>query len=236
MKALEKHPFWIANFAFAVLTIIFLQSRSALLVFLVSNALLLLLLKRKKLLIFFSGTLLAVSLLWLPETLIHGFTTGFDSGTADAVLTGRVDRLWIPLVTEWLENPRKLFFGAGRYGILTSPLWVQGFLIPTSHAHNAFLDFFLENGIILFGFLVFFIITFMTASWRVCKQIDTPLCWSLFVSLFAYLVATITDRQLFPNVENMLLFPSIALLINAIRLHLYGDCSHQDKSCMEIAR
>jgi len=150
-----------------------------------------------------------------------------DKGTADALLSGRVNLIWVPLMEEWMSNSAKLFFGAGNYGMFTSKLYIKGIIPQVSHAHNAFLMYFLDNGIILLSLLIYFIITYTIAAWSICRKIDTSLCWTFFVVIIAYLLGMMTEGNIYPSESNMLFFPCMALFINYIRIYLRADTSEQ---------
>jgi hypothetical protein len=45
-----------------------------------------------------------------------------------------------------------------------------------------------------------------------------PLFWSLFMCTVAYLIGTVTGRQLIPAIDNMLLLPVVAVQLNLLRL------------------
>ena len=219
IKALEKGLVWKMGLAMTIMALLFLQSRSALFTFLGTGLLLLWVMKRKKILLVATALVVIAALFWLPPMLMKGITSGVEKGTADAVFSGRISHLWIPLLREWIANPNKFIFGAGQYGLMTSPLWKSGFLVQAAQAHNAFLNFFLNNGILLLILFVSCITRFTIKARNACKKINTPLCWALFTSVVAYLIGTMSERVIYPHNDNMLLLPIIALLINLIRLH-----------------
>jgi hypothetical protein len=216
-KALSKQPFWITGFVLAVVAILFLQSRTTALVCLCSCTMLLILLRKRTLLITMSSIAGFALMAWVPVFIIQGLSTGFEEGTINSIFTGRVQSLWLPLLTEWSGDPMRFLFGAGRYGLMTSPLWARGFLLQASQAHNAYLDFFLDNGFLLLSALVFFLFKLLRIGWRYGRRFDSPLYWSLFLCIASFFVGAMTERQIFPSSDNILLFPVIALLINIIR-------------------
>jgi len=222
VKAIEGGLLCKIGLILSTIALLFLQSRSALLTFFGSGVLLFWVLEKKKYLLVSAFLITICFMLWLPSILVEGITSGVEAGTVDAIFSERISHLWIPLLEEWLANPMKIILGAGQYGLMTSPLWESGFLVQAAHAHNAFLNFFLNNGIILLILFVFYIARFTIKAGRACKEINTPLCWALFISLIAYLVGTISERYIYPHLDNMLLLPIIALLINLIRLHFFG--------------
>jgi hypothetical protein len=146
--------------------------------------------------------------------------------TLDSLLTDRSSSMWIPLIGEWVSDNNLLLFGAGRYGILTSPMWHVGRIFQAEHAHNAFIDFFLDSGIILLIALIVSLALLFTIAWRFGRRLQSPLYWCLLVCLFAYLMGTVTGQSFYPSYMNMLVYPIAALLINVARhgrLHLQPE-------------
>jgi len=226
LKMFSKKPFWLISGGAAALAILCLQSRTTLVVSVMVVILFLYLIQKKKLMLAVIIIGLPVVFAWTPEVIMQNLNTGIEEKTADAMLTGRVSHLWAPLLKEWVADPYKLFLGEGQFGLLTSPLWASGFLVQAVQAHNAFINFFLNNGIILSSALVSFILWGMKKAWQQCKLIDTPFCWALFLIIIAYLMGTLTERYIYPHQDNMLLLPLIAILVNLIRLYQYEPKSH----------
>lgn len=220
-KALGKKWFWIMNLIIGISAILILQSRSTLLVVIASGGMLLYVLEKRKILISAIVLFGFIGAVMLPEILVQGFATGLEEKNADALLTGRISRLWIPLISEWGSNYWRLLFGVGQYGLMLSPLWASGFLVQAVHAHNAYINFFLNNGIVLLVLLIFVISKSMLRAWYWCKKIDSPLCFTLFFSILSYLVGGISERYIYPHTDNMILLPLIAILVNLIRLHIF---------------
>lgn len=219
VKALETGIFWKGCFFLTVSAILILQSRSAIFSFCLSSIFLLWVLRKKQVLMYFLVIIVPLLFAYIPDFISRGVTTGFEQGNMDAMLLGRVNYLWIPLLHEWFGDFRKFLFGEGLYGIMTSPRWASGYLVQAAHAHNAFINFFINNGIILLVVFTFYIVRFVRQAWKGCKEINTPICWALFMSVIAYLSGSMTERTIYPQYDNILLFPVIAMLINFFRIH-----------------
>ena len=220
--ARDRNLFAVANLGLATLVILILQSRSALLVFVLASVITLVLIRRTGLLVVGAVAVALASGFWLGPTLSAVFSVGIDQGSVeslDGLFTGRVEYLWVPLFSEWVSDPMLFLFGAGRYGILTSPLWASGQILKAMHAHNAFLDFFLDSGAVLTIILIGTVVWLLARGYRVGRRLRNPLYWALFMCAVAYLVGTLTERQFFPAVDNMLLFPLLAVMINVVRAH-----------------
>jgi len=228
-RALTRSAFWIIPLGLAFVAILLLQSRSALVIIAVSCALFLIL--RRRFVILFVGAAAAgvASLLWTVPTVQALLSVGFDSGTdvsADAVFTGRVDFVWIPLLNEWTSDAGLFLFGGGRYATGTSSLWASGALMPVTHAHNAIITFFVDCGVILTAVLLVFLAVGTVTAWRVGRRLNNDLYWALFACIFGCGISIATECDFLPATENMYVFPIVAMMINLARLRL-ADAHHR---------
>jgi hypothetical protein len=134
--------------------VLFLESRGALVTVAASCSLFLILRRRFVVLVVGAAAAGVTSLLWIGPTVDALLSVGFGSSSgvsADALLTGRVDYIWVPLLNEWTSDTDLFLFGAGGYGVSTSKLWDTGTMLKVGTAHNAILNFFLDCGVILTG-------------------------------------------------------------------------------------
>ena len=220
-KALTRSSLWMVPVALSLLGLLLLSSRSALLT--VAGSYVLLLLYKRKFAVLAVGAAMVgiVSVLWIAPTMDAIFSIGFDGTSdvsADELLTGRVDFIWIPLLNEWTSDLGLFLFGAGRSGIITSEAWYTGTLIQATHAHNAIIDFFLDCGAIATGILLAFMCVGISTAWRVGRRLHNDLYWALFACIVGYGLSMFTEREVFPSFENMYLFPLIAMMVNLARL------------------
>jgi hypothetical protein len=227
-RTLTRSAFWIVPLGLALVAILLLQSRSALVTVAVSCSLFLILRRRFVILVVGAAAAGVTSLLWIGPTLQALLSIGFDSGSgvsADALFTGRVDSVWVPLLNEWTSDTGLFLFGAGRYGTGTSILWDSGTLMPVTHAHNGIINFFLECGVILTGVLLIFLFVGTATAWRVGRRLNSDLYWALFACIFGCGISMATECDILPAIENMYAFPIIAMMINLARLR-YLDAHH----------
>jgi hypothetical protein len=155
-----------------------------------------------------------------------GSSSGFS---ADALLTGRVANIWVPLLGEWTSDTGLFLFGAGRYGVQTSQLWDTGTVINVGQAHNGIINFFLDCGVILTGVLLIFLVVGTATAWRVGRRLNSDLYWALFACIFGCGISMATEGDILPTVDNMFAFPIIAMMINLARLR-YLDAWHSQSS------
>ena len=220
-RALTRGAFWIVPFGLALVAILLLQSRSAMVIVAVSCALFLVLRRSYVILAVGAAAAGVASLLWTVPTVQALLSVGFDSGTdvsADALFTGRVDSVWIPLLNEAASDASLFLFGGGRYATGASQLWASGTLMPVTHAHNAIINFFIDCGAILTGVLLVFLAVGTVIALRVGRRLNIDLYWALFVCLFGLGISMATECDILPSIENMYVFPIIAMMINLARL------------------
>ena len=230
--ALQRGVFGKVNLALAMVVLLSIQSRSSLLAFVLALAITLIVLRHTLLLtvsVVVVGALLAV---WQGPTTAALLSIGVNEtgGTGvslDDMFMGRIDAVWIPLIRHWFSDPSLLIFGAGRYAILTTPFFQQGETFQVTHAHNAFVDFFIDSGIVLTIGLVACIVAWLAWTWRLGRAMQGPLFWALFMCPVAYLMGTLTERQFYPAVDNMFLFPIFALMLNTIRTWSYETADEE---------
>jgi hypothetical protein len=216
----------------SLLAVLFLESRSALVTVAVSCSLFLILRRSFVILVLGAAAVGVTSFLWIGSTVNALFSVGFDTSSgfsADALLTGRLDYIWIPLLSEWTSNIGLFLFGAGRYGMGTSQLWDTGTLYQATHAHNAIINFFLDCGMILTGVLLIFLLVGTATAWRVGRRLNSDLYWALFACIFGCGISMATELDVFPTMYNMYAFPIIAMMINLARLR-YLDAYHSRSS------
>ena len=231
-RALTRGGLWIAPVCLSLLAVLLLGSRNALVTVAASCSLFLIL--RRSFVIFALGAAAVgvISFLKIGSTVNALLSVGFGSGSgfsADALLTGRVDYVWIPLLSEWTSNIGLFLFGAGRYGMGTSQLWDTGTLYQATTAHNAIINFFLDCGVILTAVLLIFLLVGTATAWRVGRRLNSDLYWALFACIFGCGISMATQHDIFPTMENMYAFPIIAMMINLTRLR-YLDACHSRSS------
>ncbi len=213
-QAFSKKPFDIANLMAAISAVLFLQSRSTVMIVLVSTYLYLFLSGKKAHIIWLTAFLACVVAAWLPFFLLRTFQTGLDRGDLNAVFTNRIEMIWMPLITEWIGDGKLLLFGKGRYAILTSIAYRKGNIFEVTHAHNAYLDFFLNCGLILTVILIGFLVWSLWLAWKIGRKINDRMFWALCLCVLAFLIGGFTQRDFLPKHENLFLFPVTALMIN----------------------
>ena len=222
-RVLTRGSVWIVPLTLTLAAVLLLQSRSALVSVAVSYCLLLIQRRRLGILMIGAAMVGIVALFWTGSTINSLLSVGFGRSSeisADAVLTGRLDSIWVPLINEWTRDIGLFLFGAGRAGMITSQLWYTGVLIEATHPHNAIIGFFLDCGAIAAGVLLVFIYVGVSTAWRVGRRLNHDLYWASFAGVFGYGISMLTERDVFPAVDNVYVFLLIAMMINLARLFL----------------
>jgi hypothetical protein len=226
-RAVTRSGFWIVPLGLSLLGILLIESRGALVTVAASCSLFLILRRRFVILVAGAAAAGVTSLLWVGPTIQALLSVGFDSGSgasADALFTGRIDLIWVPLLNEWTSNIGLFLFGAGRHGMVTSQLWDTGTLYQAIHAHNAIINFFLDCGVILTGVLLIFLVVGTATAWRVGRRLNSDLYWALFACIVGCEISMVTQGDILPTNDNVFAFPIIAMMINLARLR-YLDVS-----------
>lgn len=226
--ALTRRLFWVANFALSLTVILLLQSRSSLLVYALSCAAMLVLNRRLGLLVAAGAVGVIVLAMFIgygmPLSIEAVVAVGIEdaggSWSMNSLLADRLALLWAPLLDQWFSEPLRLLFGAGRYGIMTSDVYVRGAYFLGTHPHNALIEVLLDAGIVVAAAMLFAIIYFLRRGWKLGRRLDDPLFWALYCAIGGYLVASLTERSFFPSYDNFELFPVLALLVCTARLRL----------------
>jgi hypothetical protein len=139
----------VATMAVVVTALVCTFSRGAFLGFLVVNALFLLWRFNAKTVAL--GLLVAVALaVVLPPEVFGRVSMGFGED-ANAVSAGRIDGIWLPLLPEFFSSP---IWGNGLGSVMWSNPMRQGLMLEVSHPHNAYLEAFLDVGLVGLGLLI----------------------------------------------------------------------------------
>lgn len=218
-KAIEGRPFWILNFLLGTLVILLDQSRSAFIAFLISNIMFIFLVRKGaggRAWIIVVG-MMTIGALVPTLSIMLSVGTQQSSNSVDTLLQGRASAIWVPLITQWWDSPSLFLLGAGKFGILTTSLWREGAIYQAVHAHNAFIDFFLDSGFVLLVIAVIALTRYIYWSWTVGKSINSPVFWAAFCCVAAYMIGMFTEREIYPSGDNMTMFPIIGLMLNVAR-------------------
>ncbi|MCU7863504.1 MAG: O-antigen ligase family protein [Candidatus Thiodiazotropha sp. (ex Lucinoma borealis)] len=146
---------------------------------------------------FLALMVLIVIAILLPDAFVERASTGFESRDAGAITASRLDGIWVPLFTEFLDSP---IWGHG----LSSTLWSEfnrsRYIV--GHPHNAYLQVLLDFGV-LGAILVAAFWYKMWKTFRTLHRYHSDPFWRSFyegakVGVLVVLVQGLTDHRFVP--------------------------------------
>lgn len=138
-------------------------SRGAYLGFLTALAYLLFV-QRKFVVILLAAVTIPLAALVMPDSVTHRATHEVGTKDVDALSSGRVDEIWLPLLPEVLRSP---LAGGGVGSILWSDAARQHKILPVGHPHSAYLGALLDLGVL--GTLL--VLAFFAHMWRLFARL-----------------------------------------------------------------
>ncbi len=202
----------IASMGLVVVALTLTFSRGAFFGFAVVN-LLFLLSRRTPAAFVLSGVVLVAFVLMLPSAVFERIGTGWGNGL-NAISSGRVDEIWLPLLPELLRHP---IFGNGLGAIAWSEPMRAGTMQTVGHAHNAYLNAAIDMG--LLGLIL--LCAFFLHVWRGFRRLSTdptvtPTLRGFYAGaaagLVSFLLAGFFGSSLTPRPEQFFLWLAIGLM------------------------
>jgi hypothetical protein len=203
----RRNAFAFAALLLCIFVVGILYSRTAYLIITLS-ALSFLLLTGRFNHVVFAGLLVALLLPRFLPLVIERISKGFTGGEVDVqqLSAGRVAQIWGPLFEEIRNNPEALFFGLGHYGMLVSDAFRRGVILNVGHPHNMYLEILINTGLAGLGAILATTYSVVSKAVRGLRRIQNDRWrhyqYAFTISIFAYLVAGISGRTVFPNVIN----------------------------------
>lgn len=160
-----------------------------------------------------AAVLVPVAVAMAPGALWDRVTMGVGQG-ANEVTAGRTSEIWAPLMPELLDSP---FWGQGVGAVMWSKAMLEGRLPPVSHPHNAYLQAYLDMGLI--GLLL--LTAFWIYIWARCLRYgrDPRLPESLqgffqgsAASIVAFLVAGFAGSSLEPDPAQVFMWLAVGMM------------------------
>lgn len=184
--------------AIVVLALLLTFSRGAFFGFILVNILYLLSRRRVKTLIL-AAAVIPVGLWLTPGPVWYRVTAGFGQGL-NAISAGRVGEIWQPLLPTMAATPP---WGNGLGSILWSEPMISGRLMQVAHPHNAYIQAYMDLGLIGLVLLTAFWIYLWRRFRRYARDARlTPELQGFFegaaAGLAAFLVAGIAGSSLMP--------------------------------------
>lgn len=189
-----------AFFGFIIVNLIFLVTR----------------LQPRRLLL--AALLLPVAIWLAPGALWSRLTVGVDKG-ANELTAGRTNEIWAPLLPELTKSP---VWGDGLGSILWSDAMLEGRLPLVAHPHNAFLEAYLDMGVI--GLVM--LLAFWVYCWRHFRRLSrepriTPELQGFFegaaAGVVAFLAAGMAGSSLAPVPAQVFMWLAVGAMFGVRR-------------------
>lgn len=171
--------------------------------------------------------------LWLiPSSIKNRALMGLAGDDLNVISSGRIDSLWVPVLTEFLQDKTNILFGMGRYAIMGTDALKNGLTPKVSHAHSIYIDTLIDSGVIGLGFFVFMFLM-MLKKFLVCQRsIADPfyrevLC-GVSVSVVSFMLRGITDSFFFPALTNAFIWVVLGIGIAILHDHTLETCPSED--------
>ena len=158
---------------------------------------------------------LALSLALLPNYVFDRVLLGFGAGgSADAVSAGRIDGIWLPLMSQMLTSP---IWGHGLGFVMWSPPMQTEAMLPVTHPHNAFLESYLDVGAVGLALILWYFVT----VWRGFRSLGSnaylsPELRGFFqggaAALVCFLITGFAGGSLRPDSEFVYLWMAIGMM------------------------
>jgi O-antigen ligase len=154
-----------------------------------------------------------VGLYFTPGAVWYRMSIGFGDGL-NAISAGRVGEIWAPLAPTFMDSP---LWGNGLGSIMWSRPMIEGRLLQVAHPHNAYLEAYMDMGLVGLVLLV----AFWIFMWRRFRRYArdprlTPELQGLFegaaAGLAAFLVAGMAGSSLTPAPEQAFLWLMVGVL------------------------
>ena len=200
-----------------VLALLFTFSRGAFFGFILVNVIYLFSRRHVKTLVL-AAFAIPVGLYFTPGAVWDRMTMGFGSGL-NAISAGRVGEIWTPLAPTLLDSP---IWGKGLGSIMWSRPMIEGRLLQVAHPHNAYLEAYMDMGVI--GLVLLF--AFWIVMWRRFRKYsrDERLSSDLqgffegaAAGLAAFLVAGLAGSSLIPAPEQAFLWLTVGVMYGVQR-------------------
>ncbi len=200
-----------------VLALLLTFSRGAFFGFILVNVVYLLSRRRVKTMLL-AALLIPVGLLLTPGAVWYRVTMGWSEGF-ETISAGRMAEIWTPLFPELLNSP---IWGNGLGAVMWSRPMLNGTILQVGHPHNAYIELFLNMGVI--GLVL--VIAYWIHAWRGLKRLGNderlqPELRGFFegaaAGLLSFLVAGMAGSSLQPAPEQAFIWLAVGMMYGVQR-------------------
>jgi O-antigen ligase len=161
------------------------------------------------------GAIAAVGLALMPGAVWYRLTMGLASGDLNAISAGRTGDIWTPLLPELADHP---LIGNGLGSVMYSRAMIEGRLWQVAHPHNAYLEAYMNMGLVGLVLLISFWIWMWRSFRRESREEANPLeLRGMFegaaAGLLAYLIAGMAGASLQPDVTQAFIWLAFGMML-----------------------
>jgi O-antigen ligase len=157
----------------------------------------------------------ALVLLMMPEALFQRIGKGLVERDIDLMLSGRLDRMWLPILQEVSIKP---FFGQGWGAYMWSDAFKSGLAFQTSTVHNAYIRLLLETGVVGLSLVVSFYFLVWREAAELTKNESDSLARAMLKSsrwlVVAMLVTGVTGDAITPEMIQVYFWYGIGIFLS----------------------
>jgi O-antigen ligase len=166
----------------------------------------------------------------MSTSVIKRATTGFEEKDRDTISAGRIDKIWIPLIKENVNDTEKFLFGDGRNAIRASDSLLKGRISFLGEPHNMYLELLIDAGIISLIIIVLFYYVILRNAFHTL-QLTTEAhlkenLYACIVSILCFLIAGMTGHSFFPMNSNVFIWVILGCTIASFELLSHKEISN----------
>jgi O-antigen ligase len=151
--------------------------------------------------------IIAAIIFILPDPFWERAFTGIETRDADSITAGRLDRIWRPLWSVFLQSPMT---GHGLSSTLWTPHMLYGRMLLVGHPHNAYLGVLLDFGLLGFGVIGLFFWSMWRLFRELCSNHPDNFWRGVFeggsLCILILLVQAVTDDRFVPTYQHVTLW------------------------------
>lgn len=166
----------------------------------------------KTLVLFLIAGLAITTVFW--DALMARMLTGVEGGDRSAITAGRLDDIWLPLLSEAIRSP---FLPHGISSVMWSHPVQKGTMLQVGQTHSAYLGLLYDYGVILGGLIAWFIWRLIGEFRRLARQDESPILRSFFggatMAMLVWLLQGLSDDRFTPTYAQPLIWFSVGMLL-----------------------
>lgn len=188
-------------------------SRAGIGVFVAINIIYLIQHRRLKALVLFAvAGMLIATIFW--DAMMARMMTGVEVGDRSAITAGRLDDIWLPLLSEAIRSP---LLPHGISSVMWSYPVQKGTMLQVGQTHSAYLGLLYDYGVILGGLIAWFIWRLFCEFRRIAKQDESPLFRAFFsgatIAMLVWALQGLSDDRFTPTYAQAMIWFAVGMLL-----------------------